>query len=262
MSCKDPSFDRAGDTPSHHSSTPVPAAMSPCHCDELPRRMDPRFRVIRSPEGVRREVLCPPTTAAQGVLTNYLGRFPGLGVSPTEGIRSSTEPTADSTGLTTACGELGSARIVPFSPSPPGTGVSTVIWTPRVEERDVLLARVLHAPDACWARPKPVSADEKRRRAPASMSCRGPSVDRAGDTPSHHSSTPVPAAMSPCHCDELPRRMDPRFRVIRSPEGVRERSSMRSESPRARGSEQLFRTFSAPRRVPHRSGSFLHRKRG
>ena len=63
----------------------------------------------------------------------------------------------------------------------------------------------------------------ERRRALASMSCKGPSVDRSCDASGRSGFASGPSGPVTGHCGELPRRTDLLLCLIGTPEGVRRR---------------------------------------
>ena len=80
----------------------------------------------------------------------------------------------------------------------------------------------------------------ERRRALASMSCKGPSVDRSGDTSGRSGFASGPSSPVTERRDELPRRTDLLLCLIGTPEGVRRRFLCPGSAAR----QELFGNFS------------------
>ncbi len=79
----------------------------------------------------------------------------------------------------------------------------------------------------------------ERRRALASMSCKGPSVDRSCDTSGRSGFASGPSGPVTGHCGELPRRTDLLLCLIGTREGVRRRFVCPGRAAR----QELFGTF-------------------
>ena len=155
----------------------------------------------RSPGGGRRRFLCPRLAAAQGLSLTFLELF----------------------------------RVFPFSPqewhyrpqrNPHFHSYRAHLWTRAGSSR----------PEG-WHRAGDI---RERRRALASMSCKGPSVDRSCDTSGRSGFASGPSGPVTEHCDELPRRTDLLLCLIGTPEGVRRRFLC----PGAAARQELFGNFS------------------